>query len=285
VAVFLGPALLAYGLLFVVPIFWSMGYTLFVGSPISGFRFAGLTNYLTLLDDDAFWRAMSFTLRFAIADTIGQVGFGLLLAFLYVFYLSKSSGLIRTLFFFPVIVPTIAVAQLFVKIFQLTPHYGLVNSILSVLGGEPLTSDWLGSPAGAFWVLLALEIWRAMGFYAILLYAGLVDISQDVLEAARIDGASTTQLIRMIALPLLRPVLVSSIILAINGTLKAFDTIVALTNGGPGDATTPLTLLMYNNAFNYGNFGYGSTVAFSLLTLSGLATLLVFRQARRDTGK
>ena len=94
-----------------------------------------------------------------------------------------------------------------------------------------------------------MDIWRAMGFYAVLLYAGLVDIPEEMLESARLDGASGLRLVRSIVLPLSTPVLLSSVIFSINGTLKVFDSVLALTNGGPGDATTPLTLYMYSTAF------------------------------------
>ena len=90
-----------------------------------------------------------------------------------------------------------------------------------------------------------MDIWRSMGFYAVLLYAGLVDIPDELLESARLDGAAGWRLVRTSSLPLSLPVLVSSIIFSINGTLKVFDSIFALTNGGPGNGTTPLTLYMF----------------------------------------
>jgi multiple sugar transport system permease protein/raffinose/stachyose/melibiose transport system permease protein len=121
-----------------------------------------------------------------------------------------------------------------------------------------------------------------MGFYAVLLYAGLVDIPEDVLVAARLDGATEWQLIRRIVIPLSMPVLLASLIFSVNGTLKVFDSIVALTNGGPGDATTPLTLYMFQTSFSYGQYGYGSTIALMLTALSLGVTLLIFRSSQRD---
>jgi multiple sugar transport system permease protein/raffinose/stachyose/melibiose transport system permease protein len=124
-----------------------------------------------------------------------------------------------------------------------------------------------------------------MGFYAVLLYAGLVDVPEEILESARLDGASGIRLVRLIVLPLLGPVLFSSLIFSINGTLKVFDSVVALTNGGPGQATTPLTLYMFNNAFSYGEYGYASTIATVLSIVCLLITLAVFGFARRDLTK
>jgi ABC-type sugar transport system permease subunit len=282
VLAFVGPALLVYSLVVLVPIVWSLAYTFFEGSVISGFQFVGVHNFGFLFSDKAFWQALLFTVKYAIVVTIGQVGIGLLLALLYVFYLHKASSLVRTLVFFPVVLPTVAVAELFKKIFEITPQYGLVNSLLHVAHLETWIQPWLGQGTSAFWVIATMDIWRSMGFYGVLLFAGLVDIPSEVLEGARMDGASGWRLVRYIVLPLLTPILFSSFIFSINGTLKVFDSILALTNGGPGQATTPLTLYMFNTAFSNGQYGYGSTLATALAVLSLFITLLIFRSARRD---
>jgi raffinose/stachyose/melibiose transport system permease protein len=282
ITVFTGPALVVYTLVLLVPIGWSVGYTFYTGSIISGLKPAGWSNYVKLWHDAAFWRAAGVTVKYAGAVTLGQVTLGLLLALLYVFYLKRASALVRTLAFFPVVLPTVAVAQLFVKLFQVAPQNGLVNSALQAVGMGGSVRDWLASPAAAFWILVAMDIWRSMGFYAVLLYAGLVDVPAELIESARIDGARRWRLFRSIILPMLMPILVSAVIFSINGTLKVFDSVLALTNGGPGDATTPLTLYMYNTAFSYGEYGYGSTIAMALTMMCLVVTIAVFRLARRD---
>jgi raffinose/stachyose/melibiose transport system permease protein len=278
----IGPALLVYTLIVMVPVVWSLVYTLYEGNVIAGFQFVGFHNYGSLFGDKLFWQSLLFTIKYAIAVTVGQVGIGLLLALLYIFYLGRASGVIRTLVFFPVVLPTVAVAQLFSKIFEIVPQYGLVNALLHLAHLDAWIQPWLGQGNSAFWVIVIMDIWRSMGFYAVLLYAGLLDIPADLIEAARVDGASGLRLIRHIVLPLLTPILFSSFIFSINGTLKVFDSILALTNGGPGQTTTPLTLYMFNTAFSNGEYGYGSTVATSLAILCLLVTLLIFRSARRD---
>jgi raffinose/stachyose/melibiose transport system permease protein len=129
-------------------------------------------------------------------------------------------------------------------------------------------------------VLIIMDIWRSMGFYAVLLYAGLLDISDDILESARLDGAGGWGLVRHIVLPLSFPVLLSSLIFSINGTLKVFDSIVALTNGGPGSATTPLTLYMFQTSFSYSDYGYGASIAMLLTVICLLVTVGLFRWSR-----
>lgn len=278
-----GPALLVYTAVMLVPMVWSLGYSFSTGNPLDGFTPAGLANFQRLLDDTAAHDALWFTLKYGVTVTVGQLVAGYLLALLYVFHLRKASALVRTLVFFPVVLPTVAIGLLFQKLFQVAPQTGPVNSVLNVAGLGSV--DWFGAGSTAFWVLVGMEIWRSMGFYAVLLFAGLVDIPDEVLESARLDGAAGIRLVRHIVLPLSFPVLVSSLIFSINGTLKVFDSIVALTNGGPGSETTPLTLYMFQTSFTYSDYGYGSTIALLLTVVCLLVTMVVFRASRRDLTK
>ncbi|MDR1213981.1 MAG: sugar ABC transporter permease [Propionibacteriaceae bacterium] len=280
IAVLLAPALICYSLIMLAPMIWSLGYTFFTGNPIRGFSFAGLANFDTLLHDPKTGQALAFTVKYAVTVTVGQVVLGYLLALLYVFHLKRSSGLVRTLVFFPVVLPTVAVSLLFQKLFAIVPQDGPVNSVLQLFGAESV--NWFGSGAKAFLVIALMDIWRSMGFYGVLLYAGLVDIPDDVIESARLDGAGGWRLARAVVLPLSSPVLISALIFSINGTLKVFDSIYALTGGGPGSLTSPLTLHMYRTAFAYGDYGYGATIALTLTICCLLVTVAVFRGSRKD---
>ncbi|WP_297082144.1 carbohydrate ABC transporter permease [uncultured Demequina sp.] len=279
-AVMLTPALAVYTFVMVIPIMWSVTYTFQSGNAISGFEFVGFSNWIEFFQDDTAIDALLFTLRYAVVMTVLQVAAGYGLALFYIFFLQNKSSLVRTTIFFPVILPTVAVALMFSRMFEAAPTEGPVNTILQWLGGD--LTDFLGTPTTAFWIVIAMDVWRSMGFYAVLLYAGLVEIPQDVMESARIDGASGWKLVRRIVVPLSLPVLLSALIFSINGTLKVFDSIVALTNGGPGTATTPLTLYMFRTSFAYGEYGYGSTVAFVLTILCLIVTVFIFRSLRRD---
>ncbi|MER6119710.1 sugar ABC transporter permease [Streptomyces sp. NPDC001743] len=283
VLILLGPALLVYSLIMLVPMAWSLGYSFTTGNTIDGFTGNGLDNFQHLFTDEAVQDALWFTLKYAFVVTAGQVVAGYLLALLYVFFLKRASALVRTLAFFPVVLPTVAVGLLFQKLFQVAPQTGPVNSLLNMAGIESV--DWFASAGSAFWVLVLMDVWRSMGFYAVLLFAGLVDIPDELLESARMDGASGLRLVRHIVLPLSFPVLMSSLIFSINGTLKVFDSIVALTNGGPGSGTTPLTLSMFQTSFTYSDYGYGSTIALLLTVVCLLVTLVVFRLSRHDLTK
>ncbi|PPL17633.1 carbohydrate ABC transporter permease [Microterricola pindariensis] len=283
IAILLGPALLVYTAVMLVPVLWSLGYTVFEGNTIIGFTFVGFDNFTRLAGDPKVWDAVLFTLKYALVVTVGQVFIGYLMSLLYVFVLKKSSNIVRTLVFFPVVLPTVAVALLFQKLFEVAPQTGVVNSIINSFGGESV--DWFGSGANAFLVIAIMDIWRSIGFYGVLLYAGIVEIPEDTLESARLDGATGWGLVRHIVLPLSLPVLLSAVIFSINGTLKVFDTIIALTNGGPGNATSPLTLYMFQTSFSYGEYGYGSTIALLLTIVCLLVTVFIFRSSRRDLTK
>jgi multiple sugar transport system permease protein/raffinose/stachyose/melibiose transport system permease protein len=280
IATLVGPALLIYTAIMLVPVFWSAGYSLTMGNAITGYHFTGLANFRELASDPNIRTALWFTLRYAVVLTISQVLVGYLLALFYVFVLKTASAVIRTLLFFPVILPTVAVALMFQNLFAIAPVNGPVNSLLDLVGYHSV--DWFSSAGHAFWIIIIMDVWRSMGFYAVLLYAGLVDIPETMIEAARIDGATGFRLVRHIVLPLSFPVLLSAVIFSINGTLKVFDSILALTNGGPGNATTPLTLYMFNTSFSYGEYGYGAAIALLLTVICLVVTVALYRWSRVD---
>jgi multiple sugar transport system permease protein/raffinose/stachyose/melibiose transport system permease protein len=276
----LTPALLVYTVIMLAPVVWSLGLTFFSGSPLMGFEFAGVANFERLISDSAVWDAFWFTVRYAVLVTLLQVVLGYGLALLYNFVLRKSSVLVRTLVFFPVVLPTVAVSLLYQKIFQSAPSDGFVNELLVNVGLDSV--DWLGSGTTAFIVIVVMDVWRSIGFYGILIFSGLLDIPDEIVESARLDGARGVSLFRHIVLPMSLPILFASFIFSINGTIKVFDSVFALTGGGPGSSTTPLTLYMYRTAFQYSDYGYGSTIALLLTVMCLVITLFIFRSSRRD---
>ena len=284
IAILLGPALLVYTLVMLVPVMWSLGLHLLRRQRrSSASTFVGLDNFVQLFDDPTVpERSSSRSSTPSSSRSAGRLGY--LLALLYVFVLKRASGLVRTLVFFPVVLPTVAVALLFQQLFEIAPQNGLVNDVPERLRHR-LASTGSATRDSAFVVIVIMDIWRSMGFYAVLLYAGLVDIPEDVLESARLDGATGGSSSGTSSLPLSLPVLLSSVIFSINGTLKVFDSVLALTNGGPGNATTPLTLYMFQTSFTYGEYGYGSTIALVLTILCLVVTLFIFRSSRRDLTK
>lgn len=280
--ILLAPALGVYVVLKIIPVLWSLGLSFFEGNILRGFTFVGIDNFSKFFQDPAGIQSLWVSVIFAILATVGQVSLGYLLALLYVFVLRKGSAFVRTAVFFPMVLPTVAVALMFRSFVAVGENQGPINALLNLLGFQSV--EFLASTIGTMGVALAMTYWTSMGFYAVLLYTGLLDISDEVLEAARIDGASGVRLVRHIVLPLSKPILVSSIIFSFNATLKVFDSLLALNNGGPGTSTSPLTLYMYRTAFEYTEYGYGSTLALVLTVLSLIFTLAVFRATSREMG-
>jgi raffinose/stachyose/melibiose transport system permease protein len=279
IALFLAPALVVYVGVIVVPAGWSLVYSFFKGTPALGFQYVGFANFAKLWTDPTVRQTLLFTVKYAVVLLACQIVFGYLLALFYLFFLRRLSTLIRTLVFFPVVLPPVAVALLFNQMFAVAPQIGPVNSVLKLAGIAPV--DWFATGTGAFAVIIVMDLWRSAGFYAVLLYAGLVDISSDVIESARIDGASGVRLVRHIILPLSKPIVIASVIFGLNADLKVFDSILALNNGGPGTATTPLNLYMFQTSFLYSDYGYGSAIAMLITVLCLVGTVLVFRSSRR----
>jgi len=275
ILILLGPTLVLYVLLKIVPVAWSLGLSFFEGNTLRGFEFVGIDNFAKFFSDPAGLQALSTSVIFSILATAGQVLLGYLLALLYVFVLRKGSAFIRTAVFFPMVLPTVAVALLFRNLVAVGDNQGPVNELLNWLGLDSV--EFLASTVGTMTIALIMTYWSSMGFYAVLLYTGLLDIPDEVIESARIDGASGWRLIRHIVIPLSMPILVSSLIFSVNNTLKVFDSLLALNNGGPGTTTAPLTLYMYRTAFEYAEYGYGSTIALVLTLLCLVFTLAVFR--------
>lgn len=277
--ILLAPTLVLYVALKVVPVIWSLGLSFFEGNSLRGFEFVGIDNFTTFVSDPAAIQSLWVSVIFAVLATAGQIVLGYLLALLYVFVLRNGSAFVRTAVFFPMVLPTVAVALLFKSFVAVGDNQGPINDLLNFFGMP--SNEFLATTVGTMTVALAMTYWSSMGFYAVLLYTGLLDIPEEVIESARLDGASGLKLIRHIVIPLSLPILISSIIFSFNSTLKVFDSLLALNNGGPGTSTAPLTLYMYRTAFEYAEYGYGSTIALVLTLLCLVFTLAVFRSSAR----
>lgn len=277
IALFVVPGLILYVGLVFVPVIWSFVYSLYSGTPGLSWSFSGLKNYSKLLIDSKFHESLMVTIRYILTTMLGMVVLGLALAMMYRFWLVKFKNLIRTITFFPVILPTVAVGQLFRKIYEIQPNYGLLNSILDAIGLHDLVQPWIGQASTALWALCVMDIWVAMGFYSVIFYGALLDIPEDILEAARIDGAGSFQMFKSILLPLLRPMIITSLVFSFSGTVKMFESALALTNGGPGTATKSLSMYMYDVSFTYNKVGYGSVIAIVIFLICIIGARIINR--------
>ncbi len=282
IALFVLPALILYSVFVILPVGWSLYYSFFEGSPGLSWEFAGFDNYIRLLSDKNFIRALWVNIRYISVVMIGQVGLGFLLALMFKFWLKKYKSFIRTLVFFPVVIPTIAVGQLFAKIYEIQPFYGLLNSLLDAVGLTNLVQPWIGQESTALWSLCAMDIWSSMGFYAVIFFGALINIPDEIIEAAKIDGANSINLLKSIIVPILKPTIVTAFVFSFSGTVKMYESALALTRGGPGSATKSLAMYMYDNAFTYGKVGYGSVIAIMIFLICITGATLIGKFDKED---
>jgi len=267
IALFVVPATILYSIIVVLPVIWSFYYSFFSGSPGLKWEFSGINNYFKLFSDRNFLNSLLVNLKYIGIVMIGQVGGGLLMALMFKFWLKNLKNVVRTIVFFPVVLPTVAVGQLFAKIYEIQPSYGLLNSILSAIGLGSLVQPWIGQASTALGALEVMDIWTGIGFHSIILYGALLDIPDDVIEAGRIDGCNGWNLFKNILAPLLRPMIITCMVFSFSGTVKMFESALALTNGGPGNAPRSLSMYMYSVAFTYNKVGYGSVIAIFIFLL------------------
>ena len=278
ISLFVVPALIIYTIIVMVPVIWSLYYSFFSGSPGLQWEFAGFDNYARLFRDKNFLNALTVNCKYVLVVTVGQVGMGLLLSLMFKFWLRRCKTIVRTLVFFPVVLPTVAVGQLFAKIYEIQPNYGLLNSLLDSLGFTNLVQPWIGQSSTALWALCVMDIWVAMGFYSVIFYGALLDISDDILEAARIDGCGGWQLFKNILLPLLRPILIYVMITSLIGGMQMFDVPQILTNGTGDPMRSTMTLIMFLNKHLFSkNYGMGGALSVFLFIITGVLSLIVFR--------
>lgn len=265
---FLLPAVLIYGYFIVYPMLDSVRLSL---HRWSGFRteqpeFVGLENYVRLFTQDpVFWRSFTNSIIWVVLSLLIPMVMGLLLA-LGLNRQLVGRNLMRAVIYIPAVFASITVAAMWRWIYN--PTLGLVNRALEAVGLDSLTQSWLGDPRIALYSIFAASVWQAVGFPMVLFLAGLQTVPPELVDAARIDGASSWQVFRNVTLPALRPTTVVVVILTIVHSLKVFDLIVGMTGGGPAQSTQVLALWSYTQSFTNHNFGAGGAVATVLLVLS-----------------
>lgn len=242
-------------------------------------RFVGLEHYARLLEDPLLRRALFNTLLYTLLGVPGQIALGLIIALL-LRRAPLGRDLFRAIYFAPYVTPAVAVA--WVWSWMLSPHFGLVNELLALLGIPP--QPFLQSPSQALPTVTWVVVWQNLGFQVVLFLAGLESIPRQYYEAARIDGAEGWRLFRHITWPLLNPVLVFSVVIGTIGYLQLFTQVVNLNftdQGGPLNSTLTLALYIYQLAFLRFQLGYAAAVTVLLFALILLITLVQLKLLTR----
>jgi len=264
-------ALALYAVLFVLPGFIGIYYSFTDWSAYTDtFKFVGLKNYETIFSaDENYVKIITNTLTFTLATTIAKNVLGLLLALM----LTKSIrflNLHRSVMFMPSVLSTLIAGMIFKSI--LDPAHGLLNTFLRSVHLGFLAQKWLVSLEWAFPSVMAVDIWKGMGYIMTILIAGILSIPSDYFEAAAIDGANGWQRFWAVTFPLLLPTLATTTVLNVIYGLKVFDSIYALTNGGPGKATTEVLYTAVFKRFGTGQYAIGtalSSVMFVFMVVIG----------------
>ncbi|PPK98687.1 multiple sugar transport system permease protein [Kineococcus xinjiangensis] len=242
-------------------------------------EWVGVQNYAEVLGDRRFWKSLTVTLEYVVINIGVQTVVALALAVL-MHRLTKST-LIRGVLLLPYLVANVVVALVWYT--MLDAQLGIVNSGLELVGLDPVA--FFGETSTAIPTIALVNVWRHMGYTALLIFAGLQSIPSSVYEAAAIDGASEWRIFWRITMPLLRPVLVLVLVLTVIGSFQIFDTVAVTTKGGPIDSTRVIYYYIYEKAFQQFDFGYAAAlcvVLFVILAGVALAQVKILRAGDSD---
>ena len=235
--------------------------------------FTGIDNYKRMVRDDTFWNAVRVTLEYVVIN----IGLQTLLALAIAVLMQRltQSNFVRSIVLTPYLVSNVVVAMLWLWLLDAT--LGVSNQVIEALTGESVNffSSTLAIPTIAL-----INVWRHMGYTALLIFAGLQAIPNTVYEAGKIDGASEWTMFWRITIPLLRPILALVLIMTMIGSFQVFDTVSVTTQGGPVNATRVLQYYIYDLAFGRFQFGYASAIAVGLLIILAAITAVQYRLMR-----
>jgi multiple sugar transport system permease protein len=281
---FAAPFVILFGIFLALPILaaFVLSFTSFglrdLQNPI-GTNFIGLKNYTDLFADPKFWKSLGNTVYFVVVGVPLTLALGLVIANA----LSRGITRIRTAFrvgyYLPVITSIVAIAV--VWRFLLNPDVGLINLLLQKIGISG--PDWLANPALAMPSIIAMAVWRNVGFAMVVFVAGMQAIPAMLYEAASIDGAGRWQSFRFVTLPMLRPTILFMLVITTIGYLQLFEEPYVMTDGGPLDATLSVTMYMYQQGFKFFSQGYASAIAYVLFVIVAIVAFLQFRFLRSET--
>jgi raffinose/stachyose/melibiose transport system permease protein len=280
------PSLLLTLVLGVYPILWAIRYMFYEYHGFGQEQFVGLANFARLLHDEMFWSSVGNTFVYAAGKLLLTIPLSLVLAVMLNGAL-RGRHIFRAIFFLPTIISTAVMSVVFYVVFN--SYNGILNQLLIKYGVVSESVEWLG-PRYAMLTMIMVAAWGAIGNYMLLFLAGLQNIPRDIYESAMIDGANRYQQFTRITLPLLGPVMQMIIMLAITVSLKGYESILLITEGGPFGKTNVMYLYVYQFFFPIStsgggqimqDFGYGSATGFAAALIVGLITGVYFYASRR----
>ncbi|MGW7680263.1 carbohydrate ABC transporter permease [Kribbella sp. NPDC054772] len=272
--IFLAPATLGFVVFYIWPTLRGAYLSFTEYSLLSAPKFNGLANYERMVHDSFFWNALGVTVEYVVLNiglqTVLAVGIAMLM------YRLTKSITVRAIILAPYLVANVVVAL--VWYWMLDVQVGVVNTFLGWVGIDPIA--FFGDSHWAIPTVAGINVWRHMGYTALLVFAGLQTIPSYVYEAAEVDGSTEWKTFWRITLPLLRPVLVMVLVVTMIGSFQIFDTVAVTTQGGPINATRVIYYYIYERAFTRFDFGYASAMALVLFAILAVVSLLQLRLLR-----
>jgi ABC-type sugar transport system permease subunit len=279
---FLLPAVLIYTLFLLIPMGETVVLSFFKWDGLNQRIFNGLENYKQLFTDRYFWLSLGHTLTWMVLGVVLTVGGALLLAVLVEDGKIRRKQFFRFIFFIPHIMSIAVAARIWTALYE--PKYGLINSVLNLLGLESLARIWLADPKTALPAIIVAWAWHLFGFLFILYVAGLQRLNREMYDAAYVDGADGLQVFWYVTLPSLNRVHTMVLSLAIIASLSPFGVVFTMTGGGPYYATEILPSLLYKQGLIQNKLGYASTTGVILAVLMFVINL-VFMRLRKSRGE
>ncbi|MCY3889911.1 MAG: sugar ABC transporter permease [bacterium] len=271
---FLGPNLVAFVVFLLIPVVWLLVSTFRTGGVLGPAEFVGLDNWRDTFSDPLARTSIRNTVLYS-AMAIPAVFIIAMILALALHAIPRGGAPIRVALYLPTLQPAVVAAFIFT--FVLHPDFGVINYAVRWLGGDPV--NFLGDTTLALPTIAGIEVWRGTGFWTMMFLAGLTALPGELYHAAELDGAGAIRRFIRLTLPLLRPTFYFAVIFATIVNLQLFDSVFALTDGGPVNSTVSVSLYIYRSLFLFGDIGFGATLSFLLvitvLLLTGLQTYLL----------
>jgi len=274
---FVLPAMFALLVMRAFPFIWQIWLSLTDMRLGMAGRFIGLQNYRIIFQNPTFLNSIQYTAIFMVATVAGQLMLGLILALLLEEDF-RGKALYRISFLLPWIVSGFVIGMLW-QLMLVETRFGLLNAMLGLLGVE--TVRWLSDPLNARLSVIAIYIWKGLGFSMLLMSGGLKTIPAEMIESADIDGASYLQKLIMIKIPMMKDIIAVNLIFAVIAALNSYETVYVLTNGGPGGSTSIISLVMFETAFGSRNqLGRGAAIGVIMFIVTLVFVLIYIKVSR-----
>ncbi len=276
---FLTPAILLFGIAVVYPVIQNVAISFYSWGGFGPMKLVGMQNYIQLFHDPNFINSLKLSIIWTLATTVFTVALGLFIAVL-CGLTDRNTTVFRTIIFAPMSISAVAGGMIWSAMFQ--PDFGFVNAALKGSGLGFLARPWLGSPGFAMICVIVAYVWSQTGFSMVILYGAIRAVPAVLYEASYIDGANSWQLVRWVLLPMVSTALKFAIFMTLLSSLKVFDLIFAMTQGGPMRSTEIIGYFMYTESFKHFKLGYGAASVVILFLFVYLIALPILREQSEE---